>query len=80
MRGASLHKADGRAYRKDIRGVADWSVGSVLAAKATSPEDMLMIMTSSGVVTELGGRLSHAAVVCRELGKACIVGVDIAKN
>jgi pyruvate,water dikinase len=40
---------------------------------------MMYIMTSEGVVTKMGGMLSHAAVVCRELGKACVVGVNIEK-
>ncbi len=40
---------------------------------------MMYIMTSNGVVTKMGGMLSHAAVVCRELSIACVVGVDIDK-
>ena len=77
--GSSLHVAEGVSHRKDLHGSVGWKEDAILIAKATSPEDMLMIMMSNGVVTELGGRLSHAAVVCRELGKACIVGVEIDK-
>jgi len=29
-----------------------------------------------GIVTEVGGRLSHAAIVAREYGIPCIVGVQ----
>ncbi len=30
---------------------------------------------SAAVITEEGGILSHASVVCRELGKPCCIGV-----
>jgi len=37
--------------------------------------DLIEIMNlSSGVVTEEGGLLSHAAVICRELMKPCLIG------
>jgi pyruvate, water dikinase len=76
---ASAHKAQGSAYRLDQKHGSEWSSGKILVARATSPNDMMYIMTSAGVVTKMGGMLSHSAVVCRELGKACVVGVDIDK-
>jgi phosphohistidine swiveling domain-containing protein len=33
------------------------------------------VYKSKGVITEEGGILSHASVVCRELGKPCCIGV-----
>jgi pyruvate,orthophosphate dikinase len=36
--------------------------------------DIVAINASAGVLTAHGGRTSHAAVVARQLGKACIVG------
>jgi pyruvate,water dikinase len=33
------------------------------------------IQSSSGVITEEGGLLSHASVVCRELGIPCGIAV-----
>ena len=74
---ASPFQAEGYAYRHDLLGDAGWEPGRILVAKATTPAEMLTLMTAGGVVTEMGGRLSHAAVVCRELGKACVVGVKI---
>lgn len=76
---ASSFKAEGPVYRHDLRGADQWVAGdgNILVTKSTSPSDMFLLMTSNGVVTELGGRLSHAAVVCRELGKACVTGVNI---
>lgn len=74
---ASPFQAEGYAYRHDQLGTAGWEAGRILVAKATTPAEMLLLMTAEGVVTQMGGRLSHAAVVCRELGKACVVGIDI---
>jgi phosphohistidine swiveling domain-containing protein len=33
-------------------------------------------IAAGAVVAELGGRTSHAATICRELGKPCVTGVD----
>ena len=49
--------------------------GDVLVTKATSPSWTPFIHASSAVVTELGGTLSHAAIVSREYGKPAVVGV-----
>ncbi|MDB5159984.1 MAG: hypothetical protein JWO99_247 [Candidatus Saccharibacteria bacterium] len=76
---ASPYSASGAAYRLDQEHGAGWASGKILIARATSPADMMYIMTAEGVVTRMGGMLSHSAVVCRELGKACVVGVDIEK-
>ncbi|OJU88196.1 hypothetical protein BGO17_04475 [Candidatus Saccharibacteria bacterium 49-20] len=76
---ASPYTASGTAYRLDQKGGIEWGMGKILIARATSPADMMYIMTAEGVVTRMGGMLSHSAVVCRELGKACVVGVDIDK-
>lgn len=76
---ASPYVAKGITYRLDHKQSSQWGSGNILVAMATSPNDMMYIMTSEGVVTKMGGMLSHAAVVCRELGKACVVGVDIDK-
>jgi len=76
---ASSGVATGSAFRLDLNGPAAWNPAAqnILIARATAPSDMLQIMTAAGVVTRMGGQLSHSAVVCRELGKPCVVGVDI---
>jgi pyruvate,orthophosphate dikinase len=47
----------------------------ILARPVTTPDDMHAMAVVSGIVTEVGGATSHAAVVSRELGVACVVGV-----
>jgi len=48
--------------------------GEILVCRFTSPDLAPLIAKSAGVVTEIGGVLSHAAVLCRELGIPSIVG------
>jgi len=46
----------------------------LLVRDETSPEDIVGMHASSGILTSRGGMTSHAAVVARGLGKPCIVG------
>ena len=46
----------------------------ILVRRETSPEDINGMNAAVGIVTALGGMTSHAAVVARGMGKACIVG------
>ncbi|HLP79259.1 MAG TPA: PEP-utilizing enzyme [Acidobacteriota bacterium] len=48
----------------------------VLVAKYTQPELVKYMRQALAIVTEVGGILSHAAVVSRELNIPCIVGVQ----
>ncbi|MEM6701243.1 MAG: pyruvate, phosphate dikinase [Acidobacteriota bacterium] len=48
----------------------------ILVRNETSPEDIVGMHASSGILTTRGGMTSHAAVVARGLGKPCIVGAD----
>ena len=55
---------------------AEWAgAGSVLLVREeTSPEDIVGMHASAGIVTSRGGMTSHAAVVARGMGKPCVVG------
>ena len=46
----------------------------ILVRAETSPEDVAGMHASQGILTARGGLTSHAAVVARGWGKACIVG------
>jgi pyruvate,orthophosphate dikinase len=53
------------------------SSGPVLLVRAeTSPEDIVGMHVSAGILTSRGGMTSHAAVVARGMGKPCIVGAS----
>lgn len=47
----------------------------VLVRPTTSPNDVHGMIAAVGVVTDLGGSTSHAAVVTRALGRPSVVGV-----
>lgn len=53
---------------------ADAGESIILARPTTDPDDVHAMSIVAGVLTELGGSTSHAAVVSRELGVPCIVG------
>ena len=50
----------------------------ILARAETSPEDLIGMIASEGILTMRGGMTSHAAVVARGMGKCCITGCGAA--
>jgi pyruvate, orthophosphate dikinase len=48
----------------------------ILIRPETSPEDIGGMIVASGIVTAVGGRTSHAAVVARGLGRPAVCGLE----
>jgi pyruvate, orthophosphate dikinase len=46
----------------------------ILARPVTSPADIEAMIAARAVITDIGGATSHAAVICREAGRPCVVG------
>ena len=46
----------------------------ILVRKETSPEDIQGMYAAQAILTAMGGMTSHAAVVCRGMGKPCVAG------
>lgn len=46
----------------------------ILVRTETSPEDLIGMNVSQGILTARGGMTSHAAVVARGMGKCCVSG------
>ena len=46
----------------------------ILVRAETSPEDIVGMVASEGIMTMRGGMTSHAAVVARGMGKCCVTG------
>jgi pyruvate,orthophosphate dikinase len=46
----------------------------ILIRKETTPDDIQGMDVSKGIVTAIGGKSSHAAVVARGMGVPCVVG------
>ncbi|MGM0899539.1 MAG: pyruvate, phosphate dikinase [Bacillota bacterium] len=51
----------------------------ILVRPETTPDDIHGIVAAEAVVTSRGGMTSHAAVVARGMGKACICGCEAMK-
>ncbi len=54
---------------------ADLAPGDILVTAATDPSWSLLFVTIAGLVTEVGGLMTHGAVVAREYGLVAVVGV-----
>jgi len=52
--------------------------GDVLVTTMTTPDFVPLMKKACAIVTDIGGLLSHAALVSREMGKPCIVGTQAA--
>ncbi len=53
----------------------------ILVREQTKPEDIHGFFASQGILTSIGGKTSHAAVVARGMGKPCVSGAaDIKIN
>lgn len=65
-----------------VRGPADFASvapGEVLVCRTTDPAWTPLLLTVAAVVTEVGGVLSHAAIVARERGVPAVVGLPGAR-
>jgi pyruvate,water dikinase len=50
--------------------------GEILVTERTSPDWDPILKKAGGIITDQGGRTSHAAIVAREVGAAAIVGCN----
>jgi pyruvate,water dikinase len=50
--------------------------GDVLVAYTTDPGWTPLFVNAAAIVLEVGGVLQHGAVIAREYGKPCVVGID----
>lgn len=77
VKGASVGSkiAEGKArVIKDVAGIKTFKKGEVLVTRMTDPDWEPIMKIAAAIITDEGGRTSHAAIVSRELGIPCIVG------
>lgn len=60
----------------DAKNIHNFKKGEVLVTDMTDPDWEPIMKIASGIVTNKGGRTSHAAIVSRELGIPCVVGTE----
>jgi len=61
---------------KDVSKISEFKKGEVLVTKMTDPDWVSIFPLASAIITQEGGPTCHAAIVSRELGIPCIVGVN----
>jgi len=60
----------------EAKHIGDFKKGEVLVTTMTDPDWEPIMKMASAIVTDKGGRTSHAAIVSRELGIPAIVGTE----
>lgn len=69
-------KATGRArIVTDLDGV-EMNKDDILVVPMTTPDHLMLMKSAKAIVTDLGGMLSHAAIIAREFSIPCVVGTD----
>ncbi len=63
---------------KSAKEISRFKAGSILVTANTDPDWVPIMKQASAIITDHGGRTSHAAIVSRELGLPAIVGTEIA--
>lgn len=81
---ASKGTAIGNVYKisltskKIAADIENMPQGAILVTESTQPHMILACKKASAIITDEGGILSHAAIICREFGIPCVVGTRIA--
>lgn len=61
---------------KHLSEIGKFETGSILITEMTSPDWVPIMQRAAAIITDHGGRTSHAAIVSRELGVPAIVGTN----
>ena len=83
VKGLSIGEAiaTGPVCRIDsAEGIARFTDGAVLVTKTTDPDWVPIMKRAAAIVTDHGGRTSHAAIVSRELGLPAVIGASNATD
>jgi phosphoenolpyruvate synthase/pyruvate phosphate dikinase len=73
---ASAGTVEGRARVVLDLADADLEAGDILVTAYTDPSWTPAFVAASGLVTEVGGLMTHGSVIAREYGLPAVVGVD----
>jgi pyruvate,water dikinase len=72
----SAGTVEGRAHIILDMAEADLEPGDILVTASTDPSWTPLFVTIKGLVTEVGGLMTHGAVIAREYGVPAVVGVE----
>ncbi|MBU0472034.1 MAG: hypothetical protein KKF65_05385, partial [Nanoarchaeota archaeon] len=83
FKGITASKGVVKGKARIVKSREDFSkmnAGDILVTEFTTPDYVTVMEKAAAIIADLGGLTSHTAVVARELGKPCIVGlVDASK-
>ena len=65
---------------EDVRDIDTFVDGSILVTSITDPDWVPIMKRAAAIITDHGGRTSHAAIVSRELGLPAVVGTGDATH
>lgn len=60
----------------NVKEISKFNPGEILVTEMTTPDWVPAMKIASAIVTNLGGKTCHAAIVSRELGVPCVVGTE----
>ncbi|MCH6163804.1 phosphoenolpyruvate synthase [Streptomyces sp. M600PL45_2] len=72
----STGSVEGRARVILNMAEADLAAGDILVTSCTDPSWSPLFVAIKGLVTEVGGQMTHGAVIAREYGLPAVVGVE----
>lgn len=83
LRGVAASPGRGRGPVRLVNGPADFERfrrGDVLVCRSTTVSWVPLFNMASGIVADVGGALSHAALVAREFGIPAVTGTNIGRE
>jgi len=81
LKGVPASPGKVRARARVLHGIEDFAkmrAGEVLVAGTTTPAWTPLFAMAAGVVTDIGGPLSHGSIVAREYGIPAVMGTGLA--
>jgi phosphoenolpyruvate synthase/pyruvate phosphate dikinase len=79
LKGRAASKGRARGIARIIMNTKDLrrlKAGEILVTPMTRPEMGMALDRAAAFVTDEGGLLCHAAIIAREMGKPCIIGIQ----
>jgi len=81
LKGTSAYKGKAKGIAKVIlvkEDINKMNEGDILVSSATNPDLIIAMKKASAFVTDVGGIMSHASIIARELKKPCVIGTKSA--